>query len=392
MYCSVEEAVAIIKMGGMLVVVDDENRENEGDLLMAASYATPEKINFMATHGRGLICAPITQALARQLDLPPMVSDNSDPKETAFTVSIDLSGLHTGISAFERSRTLMALTESNVTAEFFTKPGHIFPLVAKPGGVIERQGHTEAAVELAQMADLPPVGVICEIMADDGTMARGECLKTFCEKHKLKCLTIEALERYQKSKKYGFTTSAKLPTKYGAFDLMGFECENGSHHVALVMGTPFHMNAPLVRVHSECLTGDAFGSAKCDCGDQLHQSMAKIAEEGSGIILYLRQEGRGIGLINKIRAYALQDQGLDTSEANLALGFHEDLRNYSVAGKMLQALGIQTVRLMTNNPDKVSALEKEGIMVRDRIEIKGAVLPTNAFYLETKKNKMGHWL
>lgn len=395
MYCTVEEAILEIKKGHMLVVVDDENRENEGDLLMAAEYATPEAINFMARHGRGLICLPMTRDYADKYGLEMMVKDSSDPKETAFTVSVDLRGCHTGISAFERSATIQALARESSLASDFTKPGHIFPLIARDGGVLEREGHTEAAVELAKLSGLKPMGVICEIMNEDGTMASGDELFTFCQKHGLKCLTIETLKTYlqkEKSQVGHFSATAMLPTAYGDFKMMGYDCEDGSHHLALVLGDLSQEKAPLVRLHSECLTGDVFGSMKCDCGDQLNKSLERIKCAGTGVVIYLKQEGRGIGLINKIKAYALQEKGLDTAQANVALGFEEDLRDYSVAGDMLKALGVHKVRLLTNNPDKVKALRERGIIVVERLAIMGRDSAHNARYLKTKKEKMGHWL
>lgn len=395
MYCTVEEAILEIKKGRMLVVVDDENRENEGDLLMAAKYATPEAINFMATHGKGLICVPMTKVHAQKYGLEAMVKHSSDPKETAFTVSVDLKGSHTGISAFERSATILALAKENASARDFTSPGHIFPLIAKNKGVLEREGHTEAAVDLARLAGLMPMGVICEIMNEDGTMASGDKLVRFCQKHGLKCLTIEALKAYlqkEKSQCGQFSARAMLPTAYGDFKMMGYACEDGSHHLALVLGDLSQEQVPLVRIHSECLTGDVFGSMKCDCGDQLNKSLERIKCAGAGALIYLKQEGRGIGLINKIKAYALQEKGMDTAEANVALGFEEDLRDYRVAGEMLKALGVERVRLLTNNPDKVKALTDMGILVVERLAIMGNECAHNVRYLNTKKEKMGHWL
>lgn len=391
MYCTVQEAIQIIQKGEMLVVVDNEQRENEGDLLMAASFATPEKVNFMATHGRGLICVPMEESYIKRLELEPMVQKSSDPKETAFTVSVDMKGQHTGISAFERAETINFLASKESQASQFTKPGHIFPLCAKKGGVLEREGHTEAAVDLAKLAGLSPVGVICEIMDDDGRMAKGKSLKDFCERHQLKCLTIEALKAYIGGEGT-YVASTELPTAFGVFNLQGFQCKDGSYHVALLKGNLSESKTPLIRIHSECLTGDAFTSLKCDCGEQLKRSMAAIQESECGGILYLKQEGRGIGLINKIKAYALQETGLDTAEANVALGFPEDMRSYQVAGHMLRALGVRQMKLLTNNPDKVQAMSDEGFKIIERVPLVGENRCENRRYLETKKNKMGHWL
>ncbi len=392
---TIEEGIEDIKNGKMIVVVDDEDRENEGDLLMAAEKATPEAINFMAKYGRGLICSPMTKDRLKELDILPMVRDNTDPKETAFTVSVDWINVTTGISAKERADTVIKLVDEDASSKDFTRPGHIFPLGAKDGGVLKRAGHTEAAVDLARLAGLKPAGVICEIMNEDGTMARVPQLMDYVKKHDLKIITIADLIAYRRKndKLVERVAKADLPTKHGDFNVYGYVNKlNGEHHLALVKGTIDDGEPVLVRVHSECLTGDAFGSLRCDCGEQYEEAVKKIEEEGRGVLLYMRQEGRGIGLINKIKAYELQDQGMDTVEANIALGFPEDMRDYGIGAQILEDLGIKKVKLMTNNPKKLSGISGYGIEIVERVSIQMNHNERNKFYLETKKEKMGHLL
>lgn len=392
---TIEEAIEDIKAGKMIVVVDDENRENEGDLLMAAEKATAGEINFMAKYGRGLICTPMTKERVNELDIYPMVSVNTDPKETAFTVSVDSTETTTGISAEERAMTVQKLIDTTATSNDFNRPGHIFPLVAKEGGVLKRAGHTEAAVDLAKLANLYPAGVICEIMNEDGTMARVPELMEYVKEHNLKIITIADLIKYRRKNESLIerASEAFMPTKYGEFKIVGYVNKlNGEHHVALVKGNVSDENPVLVRVHSECLTGDAFGSLRCDCGDQFAAAMRNIEEEGRGILLYMRQEGRGIGLINKIKAYALQDKGMDTVEANIALGFPEDMRDYGIGAQILSDLGVRKVELMTNNPKKLSGISGYGIEVVERVPIQMNHNERNEYYLKTKKKKMGHML
>ncbi len=392
---SIEEALADIKVGKMIIVVDDENRENEGDLLMAAEFATPEAINFMATFGRGLICTPMTANRLNALDVYPMVQNNTDPHNTAFTVSVDAKETKTGISAFERAKTIQLLLHPTAKSSDFNRPGHVFPLMAKENGVLERAGHTEAAVDLARISGLKPAGVICEIMNEDGSMARLPDLIKFKEKHELKLITIASLIEYRRKTESmaHFVTKVEMPTKHGQFQAYGFTHKiTGKEHIALVMGDIKNNQPILVRMHSECLTGDVFGSLRCDCGEQLNEAMKRIAEEGNGIFIYLRQEGRGIGLMSKLKAYKLQDAGMDTVEANEALGFAPDMRNYTISGEILAYLGVKKIKLMTNNPDKINALNDFGIDVVERKHIEMNHNEKNHFYMETKALKMGHLL
>lgn len=391
----VEDAIEDIKNGKIVVVIDDEDRENEGDLLMAAEMVTPEAINFMAKYGRGLICMPIIEERLQELNIHPMVLQNTDSHETAFTVSIDAKETTTGISAFERATTIKKVLDANSKPEDFNRPGHIFPLEAKKGGVLKRTGHTEAAVDLAKLAGLYPAGVICEIMNEDGTMARTPQLMEFCKEHNLKIITIADLISYRRKSEIFIEKAAvaNMPTKYGEFKVAGYVNKlNQEHHVALVKGDVSDGNPVLVRVHSECLTGDAFGSLRCDCGEQFAAAMKKINQEGRGVLLYMRQEGRGIGLINKLKAYELQDKGMDTVEANLALGFPEDMREYGIGAQILADLGIQKIKLMTNNPKKLKGLSGYGIEIVERVPIQMNHNEKNEYYLKTKKIKMGHML
>lgn len=393
---SIEEALADLKQGKVIIVVDDEDRENEGDLICAAQYTTPDIINFMAVHGRGLICTSVTQQRAVELELTSMVADNTALHGTRFTVSIDyVHGTTSGISAHDRAATVQALCNPATKPEDFGRPGHIFPLVACPGGVLRRAGHTEAVVDLMKLAELQPVGVLCEILADDGTMARGEELFAFAEKHSLKIITVKDLIAYRLSKEslVRFVAEAQLPTEHGNFAVKIFEnVTDGKEHLALIKGDIDNGEPVLVRAHSECMTGDIFHSLRCDCGKQLQKAMELIEESGRGVILYMRQEGRGIGLTNKIKAYSLQEQGMDTIEANEALGFKPDARDYGIGAQILNQLGVRKMILMTNNPTKRVGLESYGLEVVDRMPIEIQPVPENEEYLKTKKYKMGHIL
>ena len=392
---TIEEALADLRSGKIILVTDDPDRENEGDFICAAEYATTANVNFMATHGKGLICMPMSEEYVQKLKIPQMVQQNTDNHETAFTVSIDHVATTTGISAEERSITALGCVAEDAKPEDFRRPGHMFPLLAKPNGVLERSGHTEATVDLCRLAGLKECGLCCEVMREDGTMMRTPELMELAKKWDIKFITIRDLQNYRKchEKLVAQMAVVQMPTKYGDFTAYGFVNKlNGEHHVALVKGEIGQGENVLCRVHSECLTGDTFGSLRCDCGEQLAAALTQIEEEGRGVLLYMRQEGRGIGLINKLRAYELQEQGMDTLEANLALGFAGDEREYYIGAQILKELGVKSMRLLTNNPDKVYQLAEFGIAITERVPIQMDATSHDLFYLQTKQKRMGHLL
>ena len=396
MFATIPEAIEDIKSGRFVIIVDDENRENEGDLAMAAEKVTPEAVNFMAKYGRGLICLPTTKQRLDELGIPLMVQDNTSRHSTAFTVSVEAKHkVTTGISAFDRAQTIRTVVDPDTKPDDLARPGHVFPLQAREGGVLVRSGHTEAIVDLAALAGLYPAGIICEIMNDDGSMARLADLEVMASRYSLKIIAINALIAYRlrHEKLVQKVAEAKLPTRFGEFVAMAYKSSvDANEHVALVKGDISGDAPVLVRVHSECLTGDVFGSLRCDCGDQIGLAMQKIDEEGKGVFLYMRQEGRGIGFHNKIRAYALQDQGMDTVEANIALGFPPDLRDYGIGAQILVDLGLHNIKLLTNNPKKVVGLESYGLEIIETVPLIAAPNPYNMHYLETKQKKLGHVL
>ncbi|PPA71812.1 bifunctional 3,4-dihydroxy-2-butanone-4-phosphate synthase/GTP cyclohydrolase II [Jeotgalibacillus proteolyticus] len=395
MFNRIEDAIDDLKAGKVIIVVDDEDRENEGDFVALSENITSETINFMIKEGRGLVCVPITEERANELQLKPMTDTNTDSHGTAFTVSVDHIDTTTGISAPERALTVRELINTEAKGSDFNRPGHIFPLVAKPGGVLKRAGHTEAAVDLAVLSGAKPSGVICEIIKEDGTMARVPQLKELADKFDLKLITIQDLIAYRRNKEKLIQreVAVQMPTEYGNFQAVAYtETLTGQEHVALVKGDISSVDPVLVRVHSECLTGDVFGSNRCDCGPQLHAALSQIEKEGNGILLYMRQEGRGIGLVNKLKAYKLQEEGLDTVEANQKLGFAADLRDYGIGAQILKDLGVTNMRILTNNPRKIAGVKGYGLKVVERVPLQMPTKEQNAKYLETKKSKLGHML